>query len=150
MPFDWETLRVTGGQAHPRHRAGLAVPFLRVANVEAALRFYVEGLGFVVTNEWSPEGRIRWCWMELDRVALMLEEHGPTPPAGPLSPGMSICILCEDAIAIYRDLRARGIEAGRPFVGNGLWVTGVTDPDGHRIEFESPATEAEETVFTGE
>jgi len=46
--------------------------------------------------------------------------------------------MCVDAIGIYRDLISRGVAAQRPFVGNGLWVMSVRDPDGYRLEFESP------------
>jgi hypothetical protein len=56
--------------------------------------------------------------------------------------------MCADAIAIYRDLVARGVPAERPFVGNGLWVTSVRDPDGYRLDFESPTDAPEETRFT--
>lgn len=128
----------------PRHRCSLAVPFLQVTNMDDSLRFYCEGLGFVLTKHWSPAGKIRWCWLELDRVALMLQESHPATPRGQ---GVSICIFCTDAVAIYRDLQARKVPAARPFVGNGLWVTGVVDPDGYRIEFESPTNELEETIL---
>ena len=66
-----------------------------------------------------------------------------------LGQGVSICFMCADAIAIYRELRSRGIAAQRPFVGNGLWVTSVTDPDGYQLHFESPTDVPEETVFSG-
>ena len=52
-----------------------AVPFFNVTDIEASLRFYVEGLGFVLTNQWVPEGRIRWCWLQLGEAAVMLQEH---------------------------------------------------------------------------
>ncbi len=61
---------------------------------------------------------------------------------------MSICFLCADALAIYREVTARGIAASKPFVGNGLWVTSLTDPDGYRIEFESPTDVPEDTVYS--
>jgi catechol 2,3-dioxygenase-like lactoylglutathione lyase family enzyme len=127
-----------------RHAASLAVPFLQITDIDASLRFYCEGLGFVLTKHWSPEGRIRWCWLELDRVALMLQESKPPSPRGV---GLSICISCVDAVAIDRDLQRRGVVAERPFVGNGLWVTGLADPDGYRIEFESPTPDLEGTVL---
>jgi lactoylglutathione lyase len=83
-----------------------------------------------MTNQWSPEGRIRWCWLELDKVAVMLQEYWrdgrPSgAPQGRLGQGVSICLFCKDALAIYRDLIARGVAASRRFVGNGLWVTPV-------------------------
>jgi len=52
-----------------------AVPFFNVKDIEASLRFYVDGLGFTITRRWEPEGRIRWCWLESDQVAVMLQEY---------------------------------------------------------------------------
>ncbi len=51
-------------------------------------------------------------------------------------------------IALYHQFRARGIAAARPFVGNGLWVTSVVDPDGYKVEFESPTDVAEDTEYS--
>jgi len=138
----------------PRHAVNLAVPFFGVTDIDASLRFYVDGLGFVLTNQWSPEGRIRWCWLQLDKVGIMLQEYvrdgrHPDPPQGPLGQGVSVCFMCDDAIAIYRDITARGITAKRPFVGNGLWVTSIVDPDGYRLDFESPTDAPEETEYSG-
>ena len=56
--------------------------------------------------------------------------------------------MCADATAIYRELIARGIAAQRPFVGNGLWVTSVSDPDGYRLDFESPTDLPEGTIHS--
>jgi lactoylglutathione lyase len=70
-------------------------------------------------------------------------------PDGPLGQGVAICLMCADAIAIYRDLISRGVDARRPFVGNSLWVTSVRDPDGYRLDFESPTDVPEETVYSG-
>jgi len=43
---------------------------------------------------------------------------------------------------------ARGLKPKTPFVGNGLWVTAFTDPDGYKLDFESPTTIPEETVYS--
>ena len=131
-----------------------AVPFFHVPDIEASLRFYVDGLGFVLIKQWAPEGRIRWCWLELGGAALMLQEYWRDGqpggvPEGQLGQGVSICFTCVDALAIYHDLSSRGVAAQRPFVGNGLWVTSVTDPDGYRLEFESPTDVPEETIYDG-
>ena len=132
-----------------------AVPFFMVTDIEASVRLYVEGLGFAMTREWRPDraaGRLQWCWLQLGHAAVMLQEFrrdsqpGGTPE-GPLGQGVSVCFMCADAIAIYRDLGARGVSAGRPFVGNGMWVTSVQDPDGYRLYFESPTDVPEETVY---
>jgi catechol 2,3-dioxygenase-like lactoylglutathione lyase family enzyme len=125
-----------------------------VTDIEASLRFYVDGLGFVVTNQWLPEGRVQWCWLELGHAALMLQEYRRDgrqagTPDGPLGQGVSVCFMCSDAIAIYHDLISRGVNVKLPFVGNGLWVTSVRDPDGYHLDFESPTAVPEETVYSG-
>jgi lactoylglutathione lyase len=139
----------------PEANLRLAVPFFGVTDIEASLRFYRDGLGFTLTRAWEPEGRIRWCWIERDGVALMLQEYWKDgrrggAPAGPLSQGASVCIMCRDAIAIYHEAKARGLSPKRPLVGNGLWVTSFTDPDGYRVDFESPTDAEEETLYSDE
>ncbi|MGA8300441.1 MAG: VOC family protein [Terriglobales bacterium] len=131
-----------------------AVPFFGVTNMEASLRFYVDGLGFEMKNSWipdskenNPEGKIRWCWLQLGGAALMLQEFLPDRrPKETLGTGASVCFMCGDALALYRDFKSRGIQTrNRPFVGNRLWVVPLTDPDGYRIEFESPTDAPEES-----
>ena len=125
-----------------------AVPFFGVTNMEQSLRFYVDGLGFQMKKKWIDEGILRWCWLELGETALMLQEYRKEfVPQGKLGEGVSICFICKDALAIYREVTARGRQARRPFVGNGMWVTSVSDPDGYRIEFESYTDVAEDTEF---
>jgi len=130
-----------------------AVPFFGVSNMEQSIRYYVDGLGFEMTNKWIDEGKLRWCWLQLGNAALMLQEFwndgvNSGRPEGKLGQGVSICFTCEDALAIYREITARGIEASRPFVGNSMWVTSLSDPDGYRIEFESYTDVPEDTVFS--
>lgn len=132
-----------------------AVPFFLVSDLEASLRYYIGGLGFTMTLHWIDEGKLRWCWLRNGGAALMLQEirndeKHPWAPQGKLGEGVSICFICEDALAIYRDATARGIRAGRPFVGNGMWVTSLSDPDGYRLDFESETDEPEETVLPEE
>ncbi len=72
-----------------------------------------------------------------------LPKHRPTQTLGT---GTSVCFMCEDALALYREFKSRGIQVRkRPFVGNRLWVVPLTDPDGYRIEFESPTDAPEES-----
>ncbi|HEX4947522.1 MAG TPA: VOC family protein [Blastocatellia bacterium] len=125
-----------------------AVPFFNVTNIEASVHFYVDGLGFAMTKSWTPEGKLRWCWLERDGVALMLQEYLPAYlPTETLGVGVSVCFISADAIALYHEYKARGIAASRPFVGNGMWVTSVIDPDGYRLEFESYTDALEETEY---
>jgi len=131
-----------------------AVPLFAVSNMTESLRFYVDGLGFVVTNQWVPEGKLKWCWLQLGGAAVMLQEinrDGPHAwkPDGKLGVGLSINFICRDALALYREFRARGVAAGRPFVGNGMWVTSLTDPDGYSLHFESYTDAPEESEYEG-
>ena len=64
-----------------------AVPFFNVKDIEASLRFYVEGLGFTITRHWDLDGRIRWCWLELGRAAVMLQEYWKHGRPGGHGPG---------------------------------------------------------------
>jgi lactoylglutathione lyase len=130
-----------------------AVPFFRVSDIKASVRYYVDGLGFEMTQKWMPEGKLQWCWLERGGAALMLQEfrkkgHDSWVPEGKLGEGVSICFICKDALAIYREVTSRGIQASRPFVGNGMWNTALSDPDGYRIEFESYTDVPEGTEFS--
>lgn len=132
-----------------------AVPFFAVANIEESVLYYVDGLGFAMTKQWIDDGKLRWCWLEIGSAALMLQEiwkEGPHAwkPEGKLGAGVSVCFICTDALAIYREVTSKGIKAARPFVGNGMWVTSLTDPDGYRIEFESLTDVPEDTVLSDE
>lgn len=129
-----------------------AVPFFQVSDIDASLRFYVDGLGFAMTKKWIDEGKLRWCWLQIGGAALMLQEYrkdgrNARVLEGKRGEGVTICFTCNDALAIYRDAIARGIDATRPVVGNGMWVTSLLDPDGYRIDFESATDVPEETVL---
>jgi lactoylglutathione lyase len=139
-------------ETEPTPNVKQAVPFFAVANIEESIRFYVDGLGFELTKKWIDEGKLRWCWLQSGGAALMLQEfrregHNSWVPEGKVGQGVTICFTCEDALAIYREATTRGIQASRPFVGNGMWVTSLSDPDGYRIDFESNTDEPEETLF---
>ncbi|WP_430423842.1 VOC family protein [Phenylobacterium sp.] len=131
------------------------VPLLNVADIATSAGFYVDGLGFRMTRQWAPDGVLRWCWLEVGDAALMIQQSwqegvGPAPLPTPPGQGVTLCLMCDDALAIWRDVRGRGLKPDRPFVGNGLWVVSFRDPDGYRIDFESPTDVAEETVYAGD
>ena len=81
-----------------------------------------------------------WNWGD---AALMLQEYWRNgrpdgAPGGTLGQGVSVCFMCADALAIYREVSSRGIRASGPFVGNGLWDLALQDPDGYRIPLREP------------
>ena len=128
-----------------------AVPFFWVSDIQSSRRFFEEGLGFVLAHQWIDGGRLRWCWLSRDGAAVMLQERASgVPSPGDASKSRApivIYFVCKDALAMYRELRARGIQAQRPTVGNGMWVTEVEDPDGNRLFFESATDAADGTRY---
>lgn len=130
-----------------------AVPFFLVSDIEKSIRYYIDGLGFELSNQWINEGKLQWCWLQNGNGALMLQEFkNGSPysqlPEGNLGLGVSICFICEDALLIYDEITAKGIQASEPFVGNGMWVVSLRDPDGYRIDFESATDVPEETKLS--
>jgi catechol 2,3-dioxygenase-like lactoylglutathione lyase family enzyme len=130
----------------------LTVPFLAVSNMEESLGFYVNGLGFSITHKWIPGNKIEWCALKREGAHLMLQERRKQShdewEKGKAGKGVSIFFICEDALAIYRELIAKGVIASEPFVGNNMWVTSLKDPDGYCIEFESDTDVPEETKYS--
>ena len=127
-----------------------AVPFFAVSDMKSSLRFYEDGLGFRIERRWMVEEELRWCLLDRDGVSLMLqrfltEGHDSWQPEGKRGEGVRICILCDDALSVYREAKDRRLAPQRPYVGNGLWVTSVTDPDGYALDFESVTDVPEDT-----
>ncbi|HQQ96841.1 MAG TPA: VOC family protein [Cyclobacteriaceae bacterium] len=134
----------------PSNPAGVkqAVPLYLVRDMQATIDFYVKGLGFDVTNTWMVEGQIRWCWMSMGDAAMMFQElAGGSDPDKKLGLGVDLCLLCDQALAIYERAKKYGLAAEEPFVGNNMWVVGLRDPDGYKITFESPTDVAEGMTF---
>jgi catechol 2,3-dioxygenase-like lactoylglutathione lyase family enzyme len=128
-------------------------PFPHVSSMEKSVRYYVDGLGFAMKNQWVIEGKLRWCWLSIGGASLMLQEfpkegHDSWVPPGKVGEGVSLYFICEDVIAIYQELKSRGIQASEPQVGNAMWVTGLSDPDGYRLFFESATDKPEETKLS--
>ena len=122
------------------------VPFLHVSSMARSITFYVDGLGFTMRNKWEPDGQLRWCWLTLGGASLMLQEFTNRP--APMLGGIDLTFTCDDAIALYHDYRAGGLNPSEPEVGNGLWVTQVADPDGYKLLFESLTDVAEDTKLS--
>ena len=129
------------------------IPFFNVFDMQRSTHFYIDGLGFTMKHKWVVDEKLRWCWLELGGAALMLQEfakegHDSCLPSGKVGEGVSLWFQCEDAIALYHEFKSRGIEASEPQVGNSLWDTVLSDPDGYRLHFESPTTVPEETKLS--
>jgi len=130
-----------------------STPLFMVSNMEASLKFYVDGLGFKIMNTWTPRGTIEWCWLQREGGSIMLQEARITPEKPYLSgnkpgAGLSIWFQCLDSLVLYHEFLDNGIKADEPFVGNGLWDVRLTDPDGYYLHFESKTDVEEETMYS--
>lgn len=126
------------------------VPFFAVKEMQNSLTFYLNGLGFEMAGKWVDEGVIRWCNLQMGNAELMLQEfrtegHDLRRFSENKGEGVSLFFFCDDAVAYYRDVRSRGIDASEPQVGNGMWVTSMADPDGYNLYFQSATNVPEET-----
>ena len=124
------------------------VPLLNIEDMTTSANFYVDGLGFEITREWRPDGDLQWCHLQRDGIGIMIQRHPKQRHDAVKGDGVALCVFCDDALALYREFTSRGISVDEPFVGNGLWVAGVSDPDGYRLEFESPTDVPEETKLS--
>ena len=57
-------------------------PLLNVADMAASLRFYVDGLGCRMTNQWVDAGELRWCWLAIGDAAVMIQTKRGDGPDG--------------------------------------------------------------------
>jgi catechol 2,3-dioxygenase-like lactoylglutathione lyase family enzyme len=108
-----------------------AFPILAVGDLEAAMRYYRDMLGFTIAWKWGePPQR---AGVVLDEVELQLVAPGPGVP-----PGAAIVYCHMTGVdEYYAECRARGaaiaLELGdRPW---GARDFRVVDPDGNRIGF---------------
>jgi catechol 2,3-dioxygenase-like lactoylglutathione lyase family enzyme len=116
-----------------------ARPILHVADVEASVRFYVDGLGFTTAWRHEEDGRLIVVQVDRDGCALILASTWPEKAGGgtmfiSLNPEPS----SNEAQALALDaLRAEF--AGRGVaVREGRWgyrVVIVADPDGNTLMF---------------
>ena len=114
----------------PRATLGPTVPILRVADLAASVRYYVERLGFHVEWEAAPVASVG-----RDGASLMLSEGDQGLP------GTWVWISTKDVDALYAEFAARGAELRHPPT-NYPWGSRecqITDPDGHVLRFGAEA-----------
>jgi uncharacterized glyoxalase superfamily protein PhnB len=120
----------------------VARPVLHVSNVGAALRFYVDGLGFTVPWSFDDHGRVFVAQVDRQGCALILCDQWPEKVGKGL---MFISLNVEPetheaAVAALDALRAelagRGVVVKDSSWGYRLLV--VDDPDGNQLFFNYP------------
>jgi glyoxylase I family protein len=121
---------------------------LRVADLEAMLRFYGEVLGCTVERRQDSIGLVQ---LRAGRSLIdLVPVDGPIGRAGGAPPGREgrnldhFCVRIEpfDAEAIARELAAHGVEAGPVETRNGAEGEGpsiyLRDPEGNVVELKGP------------
>jgi uncharacterized glyoxalase superfamily protein PhnB len=123
---------------HPKRvRFEGSQPILRVENMQAALRFYVDALGFE-NAAWGTED---FTSISRDRAGVYLCQGGQGRG------GAWIWIGVEDAQNLYEELKARGVTI-REGPANYPWALEfrVEDPDGNVIRFGSEPNSADRAL----
>ena len=119
-----------------------ARPVLHVASVEAALRFYVDRLGFTVAWRFEDAGRVFVAQVDRGSCALIFSDQWPDK----VGKGLMFISLntepetYEAGVAALDALRVE-LEAGGARVEDGRWgyrLLVVEDPDGNQLFFNYP------------
>ena len=121
------------------------VPLLFVENILRSAVFYQERLGFALTQQWVPSGKLAWCRLERDGAAVMLQQAVPEEdgPAKGRGRGVAFYFNCDNATMIYTDLTSRGLTVTPPQAAfYGMNQVFVKDPDGYELCFQSVIEEA--------
>jgi uncharacterized glyoxalase superfamily protein PhnB len=124
-----------------------ARPVLHVTDVEAALRFYLERLGFTSSWRYDEEGRTHVAQVDRQGCALILADTWPEKVGnGLIFISLNVEPATHDtAVAALDELRAE-LEAKSVPVKEGSWgyrLLVVDDPDGNQLFFNYPS----ETAF---
>ena len=142
---DWNTLaaRSSAAASPPSaSRAGvdlkLAVPIIRIFDVDKAKAFYVDLLGFAI--EWEHRfGEGYPLYLQVSRAGLKLhlsEHHGDA------TPGSAVYISVSGLDALFEELRAKGSHAAiEEGPGETRWLQ-ILDPFGNRLRFAERKADA--------
>jgi catechol 2,3-dioxygenase-like lactoylglutathione lyase family enzyme len=114
-----------------------AATMFPVRDVEAALRYYVDVLGFAQEFRFGNYAGVR-----RDECRIHLSQQG-NPNTGPPGTG-SVYLYCDEVDAYYAEITARGAVADAPpkDYEYGMRDFFVRDPDGNQVSFGTPSCEA--------
>ena len=121
------------------------VPLLFVHDIARSANFYQERLGFKMTQQWEPDGKLAWCRLERDGAAVMLQQAIPEEDglADGRGRGVVFYFNCDDADAMHADLTNRGLAIAPPVAAYyGMNQLFVKDPDGYELCIQSAIKQA--------
>ncbi len=126
---------------HPVHEI---VPLFYVQEMSRSIHFYCDQLGMTRTMSWEPDGRLKWCRLELGGAAMMLQlaEGEIAGNSANWGQGTVFFLNCDDVDSLCSKFIDNGLqlpEIGVAFYG--MKQLELVDPDGYQLCFQSPVTE---------
>jgi len=122
---------------------------LQVFDMPTSVRFYRDVLGFEVVQTSERDGdQFDWGLLRLNDAEVMLntayeqDDRPAEPDSRRLASHFDACLYfgCPEVDAVYRLLRAHGIDTEEPKVAPyGMKQLYVRDPDGYGLCFQWPA-----------
>jgi lactoylglutathione lyase len=148
MPGSWQTNARGKFMDSRRISTELRHIGISIKNLDAAMAFYRDKLGFVETWRGGPtDNELRWVNMRMpgergDYIEFMLHDKPPT--RSQLGSMHHLCLEVPEIHAPYQTLLTRGVppeDRYKPRIGrNRKWLLNLFDPDGSRTELMEPKT----------
>ena len=108
---------------------------INVHELDPAMRFYVEGLGFRELPR--PDFGFAGAWLEMGAHQLHLIET----PGAAVDPRQHFALQVDDLDACVAEIEAKGLPVRRsPDIAGAGRQAFVRDPSGNRIELNEPGT----------
>lgn len=116
------------------------IPLLMVSDLKPSLAFYIDKLGFQLSQQAEDKGSLIWCRIEKDGVALMLQQSCPDEDdMSKVGNGVTLYWICDDVDTLQKQFTANGFELNDPTVAYyGMKQLYLKDPDGYDLCFECP------------
>ena len=121
---------------------GFSHVYLPSRDVDEAIAFYTQKLGFKLLRKYTTNGRLS-AYVELGRILLELSTSTTTPSTDGRSE-LRIGLIVDDMDRTLTELRAKGVEVARePWAAMTFWgrQAQIRDPSGWLIslrEYRSP------------
>ena len=108
---------------------------LYVKDMQTALAYYRDKLGFAVTFSWEEPP----CYVCLHLGEAVIHLNSYQPPAA----ASVVCIFCKGVDALHDDFAARGAAIARGLTSHSYGMRDfiVADPDGHQLIFGQGTSE---------
>jgi uncharacterized glyoxalase superfamily protein PhnB len=116
-------------------------PVLPVRDVDRALRFYVERLGFQLAFRDRPGPDVRYAGLRRDGVELHLQWHDEADFHGVEAGTLMLRFVVDDPDALFAEYEDKGVFHERTRLADTPWGTrefGFFDPDGNGLTFYRP------------